>query len=78
MPSLLVRNLEPEIVEALKQRAARNGRSAEMEHRIILREVLLTLRKRSFTEALLEIPDVGKDEDFERVQNQQKADDVFA
>ncbi|MCB1637883.1 MAG: hypothetical protein KDI15_03455, partial [Thiothrix sp.] len=55
-----------------------NFRSAEMEHRIILREVLLTLRKRSFTEALLEIPDVGKDEDFERVQNQQKADDVFA
>ena len=44
MSNLIVRKLEPEIIEALKQRAARNGRSAEMEHRAILREVLLVLK----------------------------------
>jgi plasmid stability protein len=52
---LLVRQLEPEIIEALKQRAARNGRSAEMEHRAILREVLLVLKKRSLGEVLAAI-----------------------
>lgn len=44
MPDLIVRNLEPELIEALKQRAARNGKSAEMEHRTILREVLLAIK----------------------------------
>ena len=42
MASLHVRQLEPEIVEALKERARRNHRSAEAEHRAILKEVLLT------------------------------------
>lgn len=78
MPDLLVRKLEPDVVEALKQRAAHNGRSAEMEHRAILRDVLLTLKKRSFTEVVSNMPNVGNDSDFERVQDTQKADDVFA
>lgn len=78
MPNLIVRNLEPELVEALKQRAARNGRSAEMEHRAILRDVLLAAKKRSFAEALLAIPNVGIDSDFERVQNTQQVPDVLA
>ncbi|HPY39667.1 MAG TPA: DNA-binding protein [Thiolinea sp.] len=77
MPNLIVRNLEPEIIDALKQRAARNGHSAEMEHRIILREVLGALKKRSLAEVLSAMPDVGNDEDFERVQSKLKADDVF-
>jgi plasmid stability protein len=38
--SLHVRNLEPELVRRLKRRAARHGRSAEAEHREILRQVL--------------------------------------
>lgn len=38
--SLLVRNLDPELVAKLKQRAVRNGRSAEAEHREILRRAL--------------------------------------
>jgi len=38
--SLLVRNLDPELIARLKQRAARHGRSAEAEHREILRHAL--------------------------------------
>lgn len=77
MPNLIVRNLEPEIIDALKQRAARNGRSAEMEHRMILREVLCALKKRSLAEILSAMPDVGNDDDFVRVQSQPRNDDVF-
>lgn len=40
MASLHVRNVENEIVLRLKERAARNGRSAEAEHRALLREAL--------------------------------------
>lgn len=78
MSNLIVRKLEPEIIEALKQRAARNGRSAEMEHRAILREVLLVLKKRSLAEILAAMPDVGTDADFERIQGKQQVADVFA
>lgn len=78
MPDLIVRKLEPEIIEALKQRAARNGRSAEMEHRSILREVLLVLKKRSLAEVLAAMPNVGQDGDFARIQGKQQVADVFA
>lgn len=40
MASLHVRNVDGEIVERLKERAARNGRSAEAEHRALLKEAL--------------------------------------
>jgi plasmid stability protein len=40
MASLHVRNIEDEIVRKLKGRAERNGRSAEAEHREILRRAL--------------------------------------
>lgn len=78
MPDLIVRKLEPEIIEALRQRAARNGRSAEMEHRSILREVLLVLKKRSLAEVLVAMPNVGQDSDFDRIQGKQQVADVFA
>ena len=38
--NLLVRNLEDDLVVRLKRRAARHGRSAEAEHREILRQAL--------------------------------------
>jgi len=41
MAQLTVRNVSRELVGALKQRAAANGRSAEAEHREILRASLL-------------------------------------
>jgi plasmid stability protein len=40
MAQLIVRNLDEDIVDALKARAEKNGRSAEAEHREILRSVL--------------------------------------
>jgi plasmid stability protein len=40
MASLIVRNLDRELVRRLKERAAAHGRSAEAEHRAILEEVL--------------------------------------
>ena len=41
MARLTVRNLSREVVDALQRRAAANGRSAEAEHREILRASLL-------------------------------------
>lgn len=41
MPQLTVRKLSRQIIDGLKRRAARNGRSAEAEHREILRQALL-------------------------------------
>ena len=38
--SLIVRNLDDELVRRLKLRAARYGRSAEAEHRAILQDAL--------------------------------------
>ena len=64
MAQLIVRELEESVVRALKLRAAKKGVSAEAEHRAILREVLLRRSRRSFKEALLSMPDVGKDDDF--------------
>ncbi len=41
MAQLTVRNVSAQIVRTLKERAAAHGRSAEAEHREILREALL-------------------------------------
>jgi plasmid stability protein len=70
MANLVVRNLDDNIVQALKERAARHNRSAEAEHRAILEQVLLRPRRRSFAEVLAAMPDVGRDEDFERVDTE--------
>ncbi|MBW9259407.1 MAG: DNA-binding protein [Candidatus Thiodiazotropha sp. (ex. Lucinisca nassula)] len=78
MASLVVRNLDQSIVDALKQRAARHGRSAEAEHRALLEALLLKPRAKSFTEALKSMPDVGEDEDFERVDERASNDHVFS
>ena len=74
MPSLLVRQIDPALVEALKERARKNKRSAEAEHRALLREVLLPT---SLAAHLLEIPqDVENthDDAFERVQDDEETD----
>ena len=63
--NLIVRNVEPEVVKLLKERAVLNGRSAEAEHREILKAALSQPRKRSFNEVLLSMPNVGEDSDFE-------------
>jgi antitoxin FitA len=64
--NLVVRNIDEELAQALKERAASHGRSAEAEHREILRMALQRPRRRSFLEVLSMIPDVGEDSDFDR------------
>lgn len=74
MAQLLVRNIESELVRELKLRAARRGHSAEEEHRQILRRVLGgSGASGSLKELLLEIPDVGEDGDFDRVDERPRA-----
>ena len=67
MAQLLVRNLDDELVQALQVRAASHGRSAEAEHREILRAALLTDRP-DFKTFLESMPGggCGDDADFER------------
>ncbi|GAB4360199.1 MAG: hypothetical protein Kow0060_15170 [Methylohalobius crimeensis] len=77
MASLVVRNLDPRIVDALKQRAARHGRSAEAEHRALLEALLLRPRGKSFAEALAAMPNVGQDRDFERIEDEVDNKHVF-
>jgi antitoxin FitA len=65
MAQLLVRNLPRSLVEALKLRAAEHGRSAEAEHREILREALTKGPRGSLKDYLVAMPKVGRDSDFE-------------
>ena len=69
MVKLMVRNLDQRIVDALKQRAAQHGRSIEVEHRALLESVLLPPKGKSFAEMLAAMPNAGRDEDFERVED---------
>jgi antitoxin FitA len=64
---LVVRKLDPQIVDALRTRAARHGHSMEAEHRDILRKALRpTSGSTSLKEWLLKMPEVGTDRDFAR------------
>jgi antitoxin FitA len=74
MPSLIVRNVPEDVIKALKKRAGRHGTSAEAEHRKILTQALLKTGKRSFAEVIAAMPNVGRDSDFERVQNPNSPD----
>lgn len=70
MAQLLVRGIESDVVRELKIRAAQHGRSAEEEHRQILREALRSGGSaKSLKEILLEMPNVGEDRDFERPED---------
>jgi len=63
--NLVVRNIDEDVAFALKQLAASHGRSAEAEHREILRAVLTRPPRRSFAEVLASMPNVGLDSDFD-------------
>lgn len=67
MASLIAHDIDDSIVQALQERARCHGVSVEVEHRKILEQVLLQPVKKTFTEVLGQIPNVGKDADFERV-----------
>lgn len=67
MAQLIVRDVDDTVAAALRRRAAANGRSAEAEHRDILREALLGAH--DFHTILLSMPDVGDDSDFSRADD---------
>lgn len=62
--NLVVRNVEEEVARALKEVAAAHGRSAEAEHREILRTALMRPPRRPLAEVLSSMPNVGSDSDF--------------
>jgi plasmid stability protein len=65
MAQLIVRNVDEDLVRALKTRATQHGRSMEAEHREILRVTLAAdVRGTSFKEWMGTMPDLGRDEDF--------------
>ena len=75
MAQLIVRNLDDRIAERLRKKAAESGISMEEAHRQILRQAL-SFGDTSFKEILLAIPCVGRDEDFERVPQPERAVDL--
>jgi plasmid stability protein len=64
MAQLIVRNIDQILVDLLKRRAAEHGRSAEAEHREILRAALQPRGEVSLKAHLLAMPEVGEDADF--------------
>jgi plasmid stability protein len=79
MAQLIVRNVDDEVVKALKLRAAQKGVSAEAEHREILRSVLLRRTERPpLKDALTSMPDVGDDDDFIFERDLDRADGLSA
>lgn len=73
MAQLIVRNVDEDLVQRLKERAVKHGRSAEEEHRQLLRAAL---RSDGLADRLREMPDVGSDDDFVRVRELPRDIDV--
>lgn len=67
MAQLLVRDLEDDVAAGVRRLAAANNRSAEEEHRAILRahvrEHLTGPKRRSFTDVLASMPYFADDPD---------------
>ena len=77
MADLFVRGVDDALVRALKKRAGAHGRSQEAELRAILSAALLSPPRRNLAELLAAMPDVGVDADFQRLDDQAEARDVF-
>lgn len=70
MAKLIVRNVDDRIVRALNERAAKHKRSAEAEHRALLENALPKTQRRSLAHVLAAMPNVGRDDDFERADDE--------
>ena len=77
MPDLLVCGVDDDLVQALKKRAGAHGRNQEAELRAILAAALLTPPRRNLAQLLAAMPEVGVDADFQRLDDQRAAADVF-
>lgn len=71
MHTLIVHNIEDEIVAALETRAAADNISVEAEHIKILTDALIIPKRirKTFAEAVMSIPTAGTDDDFDRRQD---------
>lgn len=69
MATLHIRDLDDDVAQGLRERAARNARSMEAEVRALLAAAIAKPRRRSFAEVLASMPDVGKEDDFARAQS---------
>lgn len=69
MATLHIRDLDDDLVQSLRERAARNARSMEAEVRALLAAAIAKPRRRSFAEVLASMPDVGEDSDFARARS---------
>ena len=70
MPNLLVRNVDEDIIMALKAQAGEHCLSVEAEHRQILKAALHRPKARTLIQVLMDMPDAGLDEDFLRTGSQ--------
>lgn len=69
MAQRVVRRVDDDLVDRLRERAAANRHSAEEEHRQILSQALRGPKRRSFVEVLASMPNVGDDGDFARSED---------
>ena len=76
MAQLIVRNLPIQVVVSLRRRAAEHRRSAEAEHRDILRRALLGETSGSLKAMLADMPDVGADKEFARPRARRRRVDL--
>jgi antitoxin FitA len=77
MAQLIVRNIDREVVDSLRARAALHGHSVEEEHREILRQALSPRPDPDLKQHLLGIPGFGDDRDFQIVRTGARLHDPF-
>lgn len=80
MAQLLVRKLDEKLVQKLKQRAAKNGRSVEAEHRLILEAALFDDEAEQFKNSLLNLGVIDADLPISRNKNDKgrNIDELFS
>lgn len=66
MADLVLHDINKELLQSLAKRAGINGRSAAEEHLAILKAALAIRNHGNFAKALMSMPNVGLDMDFER------------
>lgn len=74
MASLHIPDVDDELMQSLRERAAPNRRSIEAEVRAVLAAAIAKPRRRSFDKQLASMPNVGEDEDFARAEGGGRAD----
>ncbi len=75
LADLLVSGVDGALIKALNKRAGARARSAEADQRSILAAVLVMPPRRALADRLASMPDVGRNEDFERQVDEARLND---